>query len=97
MARVATAENFAEIHARDAARGAARVVIAFGIDHQTVQDGEHFLFDFVLQLRQLAGLDVRRNAVVGMKPLRRRLADERGSFPILVGSSNHGRQGYCVD
>jgi hypothetical protein len=68
---VASAKDLQHVHLRDAARGLARVVVAFDVDHEAVQHREHLRLDFLRQRLELAGLDERRDVVVGVEaPLR---------------------------
>jgi hypothetical protein len=68
---VSPAKHLEHVHLRDAARGLARVVIAFDVDDEAVQHREHLRLDFLRQRLELAGLDECRDVVVGVEaPLR---------------------------
>ena len=65
---VAALERLVQEHARDAPRGAARVVVALGVDHERLEKCLHALRHLILERLQLGGaVDELGDVVVGVE------------------------------
>ena len=64
-------EHFIQVHFGNPACGVAGVVVALGVNHETVQHALHLDFNFVQQQCQLTRLHEGRDVVIGIEALSR--------------------------